>query len=86
MSAARTNGTYLQSRYKRLAARRGGMRALVATEHSMILSIWNMLRTGEIYHELGADYYGGNNPGRARRRAVAQLIQLGNKVELTPAN
>ncbi len=86
MSAARTNGTYLQTRYKRLAARRGAMRALVATEHAMIVSIWNMLSTDEIYNELCADYYGRNNPGRARRRAVAQLTQLGYKVELTPAN
>ena len=42
MAAARSNGTYLQARYKRLAARRGPMRALVATEHSMIVSIWHM--------------------------------------------
>lgn len=86
MAAARTNGTYLQSRYKRLAARRGPMRALVATEHSMIVSIWNMLTTGEIYNELGADYSSRHNPGLARRRAIAQLNRLGYKVELTTAN
>ncbi len=86
MAAARSNGTYLQGRYKRLAARRGPMRALVATEHSMIVSIWHMLITGEIYNELGADYFSRNNPGLARRRAVAQLHRLGYKVELTTAN
>ena len=62
------------------------MRALVATEHSMIVSIWHMLITGEIYNELGADYFSRNNPGLARRRAVAQLRRLGYKVELTTAN
>jgi transposase len=86
MAAARTNGTYLQARYKRLAARRGAMRALVATQHSMIVSIWNMLTTGEIYNELGADYSSRQNPGLARRRAVAQLTRLGYTVELTSIN
>jgi len=45
-----------------------------------------MLITGEIYNELGADYFSRNNPGLARRRAVAQLHRLGYKVELTTAN
>lgn len=86
MAAARTNGTYLQARYKRLAAPRGAMRALVATQHSMIVSIWNMLTTGEIYHDLGADYSSRQNPGLTRRRAVAQLTRLGYTVELTSIN
>lgn len=86
MAAARTNGTYLQARYKRLAARRGPMRALVATEHAMIISIWHMLTTGEIYHELGADYLDRATAGRARRRAVAQLTRLGYQANLTTAN
>ena len=86
MAAARSNGTYLQARYKRLAARRGPMRALVATEHSMIVSIWHMLTTGEIYSELGADYSSRSDAGRARRRAVTELNRLGYNVELSTAN
>lgn len=86
MAAARSNGTYLQARYKRLAARRGPMRALVATEHAMLISIWHLLITGEIYHELGADHYRRDNPGRARRRAIAELHRLGYEVELTTAH
>src|SRR5699024_11138210 len=34
MAAIRTNGSFFQDRHRRLAARRGGMRALVAIEHS----------------------------------------------------
>lgn len=84
MAAARSNGTYLQARYKRLAARRGPMRALVATEHAMIISICHMLTTGQTYNELGADYYSRNNPARTRRRAIAQLHNLDYNVQLTP--
>lgn len=29
------------------------MRALAATEHAMIVSIWHMLTTDEAYNELG---------------------------------
>jgi len=85
MAAARNNGTYLQTRYKRLAARRGPMRALVATEHAMIISIWHMLTTGETYNDLGSDFYNRNNPTQARRRAIAQLQHLGYDVTLTHA-
>jgi transposase len=37
--AARTKDTYLQARYKRLTARRGPLKALVAIEHSIITAI-----------------------------------------------
>ncbi len=84
MAAARNNGTYRQARYKRLAARRGPMRALVTTEHAMIISIWHMLTTGETYNDLGTDFHNPNNPTQARRRAIAQLQHLGYQVALSP--
>lgn len=62
------------------------MRALVATEHAMLISIWHMLITGEIYHELGADYYRRDNSGRSRRRAIAELHRFGYEVELNTAS
>jgi len=49
MAAARTNGSFFQHRYKRLAARRGPARALVAIEHSLLIAIWHILKNGEPY-------------------------------------
>ncbi|KZS62440.1 transposase [Mycobacterium ostraviense] len=49
MAAARTNGSFFQHRYKRLAARRGPTRALVAIEHSLLNAVWNILTNGEPY-------------------------------------
>lgn len=49
MAAARTNGSFFQHRYKRLAARRGPTRALVAIEHSLLIAIWHILTRGEPY-------------------------------------
>lgn len=49
MSAIRANGSFFQHRYKRLAARRGPMRALVAIEHSLIIAIWHILTHHQPY-------------------------------------
>lgn len=49
MAAARTNGSFFQGRYRRLSARRGPIRALVAIEHSQIVAIWHILTHAEPY-------------------------------------
>lgn len=49
MAAARTNGSFFQHRYRRLAARRGPMRAPVAIEHSILVAIWHILSNAEPY-------------------------------------
>jgi transposase len=51
MSAARANGSFYQARYKRLAARRGNMRALVAIEHSLLVAIWHILTNRDPYRD-----------------------------------
>jgi transposase len=85
-AAARTNNTYLGAQYRRLAARRGPNKASVAVAHSMIVSAWHMLSTGETYRELGADYYTlRNDPERQARRLTRQLENLGYTVSLTAA-
>ncbi len=88
--AAQSNGTYLQSRYRRLTARRGPMRALVAIEHSILIAVWHMLTTGMPYTDLGGDYFTRLDPERATRRAVGTLEGLGytvtlDRAELEPA-
>jgi transposase len=84
MSAARSRGTYLAAKYRRVAARRGPMKATVAVEHAMLIAIWNMLTTGTVYSDLGGDFYTRRNPDKAKRRAVDQLHKMGYAVTLTP--
>jgi transposase len=85
-AAARTKNTYLSAQYRRLAARRGPNKASVAVAHSMVVSAWHMLTTGEIYRELGADYYRQReDPERVTRRLTRQLEELGYTVTLTAA-
>lgn len=85
LSIAGSNGTFLAAKYKRLAARRGGKKALVAIEHALLNAIWSMANTGAEYDDPGNDYYLRRDPERARRNATRQLERLGYAVTLTPA-
>jgi transposase len=79
-SAARKKTGFLAARFRRLAARRGYQKALVATEHSIIIAIWHMLSTGEYYHDLGGDHYHRLIPARIIRRNIAELEAAGYTV------
>ncbi|MCT9010556.1 IS110 family transposase [Streptomyces rhizosphaerihabitans] len=85
-AAARSKNTYLASRYKRIAIRRGKKRALVAVGHTILTSIWHMLTNDAEYTDLGADYF-LQRTGRTRqtRRLVSQLNMLGYQVSLQSA-
>jgi transposase len=85
-AGTRTKNTYYSARYKRLKARRGGKRAMVAIQHNMLIAIWHMANTGELYNDPGADYYTRLHPERTRRRAIAQLHALGYDVNLSAAS
>jgi transposase len=84
MSALRANDTYLQALYRRKKSQLGHGRALGAVKHSIICACWHMLSTGEIYHDLGGDYYARRDPQRQTKRLVAQLQRLGHTVTLQP--
>src|SRR4029453_9432781 len=85
LSIANTHGTYLAAKYRRIAARRGPKKALVAIEHAILVAIWTMAHTGALYDAPGANYSTRRAPERARRTAVNQLQRLGYQVTLTPA-
>ena len=46
MSAARSKNTFFSAKYQRIRTRRGPMRALVAVEHALIITAWNMTTNG----------------------------------------
>ena len=46
LSIAGHKSTYLNAKYRRIAARRGPMKAIVAIEHALITTIWTMATTG----------------------------------------
>lgn len=84
MSAARSKDTYLSAKYRRIASRRGPLKAIAALEHAMLTAIWNMITHGTPYHEPGADFHTRLNPDKAKNRALDQLRKMGYAVTLTP--
>ena len=77
MSTTRQRNTYLGARYRRIAARRGKLRAIVAVEHAILTAIWHMLSTGTYYQDPGPDYYSRHDPSKGAARAVRTLRALG---------
>jgi len=84
LSIANTRGTYLSTRYRRIASRRGPLKALVATERALLVTIWTMGHTGAEYDDPGADHYIRRDPKRAKQHAMNQLQRLGYHVTLNP--
>lgn len=85
-AAARTKGSYFGAQYHQIARRRGPNKAAVAVAHSLIELVWHLLSTGELFKDLGDDYFTRRqDPQRRARRLVAQLEDLGFKVTLEAA-
>ena len=85
LSAARTNDSYLAAQYRRLKSRRGPARAAIAVCHPILAACWHMLQTGELYRDLGGDYFQQRDPAATTRRLIRQLETLGHTVTLQPA-
>jgi transposase len=83
-AASHTKGTAFAARYRRLAARRGKKRALVALAHTMLGIVYHLLKRGVRYEELGADYLGRSQQERLTRQLVRRLERLGHQVTLQP--
>src|SRR5947208_11391755 len=81
-AASHTKHTYLASQYRRLAARRGRKRALVAAGHSMLVIFYHMLKDRTTYKDLGGDFFDRLEPERLTRYYVKRLEDLGHKVTL----
>jgi transposase len=85
LSASRSKDTYPAAKYRRIAARRGPMKAIVALEHSILTAAWHLLAEGECYTEPGADHFTRLDPIKAKNNAIKKLNSLGFDVTITPA-
>ena len=85
-AAARTD-TFLGQRYRRLARRRGKLKALVAVARSILVIVWHLLTDRAArFHDLGSDYYTSHiDKNRKARGHIRQLEALGYTVTLAPA-
>lgn len=70
--------------YRRTAARRGGMKALVAVMHKLVIVSWHVLHDHTVHRDLGADYFTKRDPQRAMRRMVKEANSLGLTIRFDP--
>jgi transposase len=84
-AASRSKGTCLKALYGRLAARRGKKRALVAVGHRLLAIIYNVLKQGQSYQELGADCLDKKqDKEQLAQRLLRRLEKLGMRVTVEP--
>jgi hypothetical protein len=70
--------------YRRIAARRGRQRALVAVMHKLTIAIWHVLHDHVPYQDLGMDHFTKRNPERAMRRMTTEANSLGLTIRFDP--
>jgi transposase len=83
-AASRTKNTFWSAKYRRLAARRGKKRAIVALANALLRMIYHLLKTGNPYRDLGAAYYDRLQKQTLTRKLVLRLEALGHSVSLQP--
>ena len=84
-AARNTRGTYAAAQFRRLAARRGTKRAIVAVAHSLLIAAYYIIRDEVTYHDLGAAHFDRMAPAQLTRSLVKRLERLGHRVTLEPA-
>jgi len=84
-AVTRKKDCYLSAQFRRLAARRGMKRAVMAVAHSMLIIGYTMLKTGRSYHELGGTYFDRINKDQLQTYFIKRLERLGLAVSVVPA-
>jgi transposase len=82
--ASKTKHTYLAAQYRRIAARRGEKRALVALGHTILTIVYMLLTRKQPYCDLGAAYFDTREQQRVEQRLIQRLERLGYQVALQP--
>jgi transposase len=83
-AAARTKGSYFSAQYVRIARRRGPNKASVAVANSILAVAWQLLCTGALYDDPGADYFTRrHDPAVEAKRLQRRIEALGFAVTIT---
>lgn len=81
-AASKTKGSYLKSRYHRLASRRGKKRAALAVGHTILITAYHIIKEQCVYIELGAEFFDRLNEQHLLNRLTKRIAALGYKVDI----
>jgi transposase len=83
-AAVKQTDTFLAAFYPRLAARRGKKKAIVAVAHKILVIVYTLLKTGQVYQERGATALDERQKERIVHPLERRIAQLGYQVHLEP--
>ena len=81
-SAVKNKDTFYYAQYQRLMVRKGKNRATVAVAHSMLISIYYMLKNNVEYNDLGSNFYNQFNTQKKANSYIKKLEQLGYNITI----
>ena len=81
-AAIKVKDSFFSAQFSRISAHRGSKRAYVAVAHSMLIAIYHILSTGEVFKDLGRNYYNQFNKERKAQGMVKKLKELGYDVTI----
>lgn len=84
-AASHTRTTYFAALFRRIAAKRGKKRAILAVAHSLLVTIYSLLKNQQTYQDLGSDYFDKKNADGLKRYCLRKLEALGHTVTLEAA-
>jgi transposase len=83
-AAVKKGETFLAAYYRRLAGRRGKQKAIVAVAHKILVIVYTLLKSGQVYQERGVQALDERQKDRIVHRLERRIAQLGYKVNLEP--
>ncbi|MCY3018031.1 MAG: IS110 family transposase [Planctomycetota bacterium] len=83
-AATHAKKSYFGALYRRLVGKRGKQRALMAVAHSMLVTIFHMLKRQTPYTDLGPAHFDRRDNKRTAQRLIRRLEAIGFDVTLTP--
>jgi hypothetical protein len=84
MAAVEQRDSYYGVCYRRIAARRGRQRALLAVMHKLTTAIRHVLHDNSTHRDPGAHYFARRDPQRVMRPMTRQAKALGLTVRFDP--
>lgn len=84
-AAIKTKGSYYKAKYYRLKAKRGAKKAIVAIAHRIGKAIYNIVKHGDSYRDLGEDFLTSSHKQRAISNLKKKAEALGYKMVLSEA-
>lgn len=80
-TAAKNKASFFYAQYQRIAIRRGKNRATLAVAHSILISVYRILKENIDFIDLGVDFYNRFNTDKKINSYLKKLKELGYEIQ-----